>query len=79
MANEPKVPAEIMQSLVDSIRAVNDDKNEEIEILVVAVKEGCSPHMLSTMPPCFVNQLLVWLVAHSGQVEMSVESIPTKQ
>lgn len=77
MADAPEVPAEVMRSVIEAIRKINND--ESIELLLVAVKEGQSPNMMSTLPPCYVNQLLEWLVDNQATSILSIEAIPTKQ
>lgn len=55
----PFVPAELMDRFVKALHALNND--ESIECLIVAVKDGEPPVLVSTLHPTEVPHILKFL------------------
>lgn len=71
MSKPIDLPNEVVASTVNAIRKINQD--EELEVIVIAAKEGVPPNIASTMCPHCLPFLLLWLLQNHSDAEIHAE------
>ena len=73
-----KMPPELGDSVLSVVKRLSDDKNDEIQIVMVAVATGRQPVVVSSIHPDQLGDIFAWLAAHQNESTYSTHSFDGK-